>query len=804
MRKSNIHAALPASALSLQCDPGQFDFKTTADLADLSDFIGQPRALEALRFGVSIKHTGYNLYALGPAGYGKHTVVRSILEQEAMRHSPPSDWCYVYNFAEPQKPLALQLPAGWGVTLRDDMENLIEELTTTIPAIFDSEEYRGRLQKIADSFNKKQEGMFKELEAEAKKQDMAILGARGGFIVVPVKDGKTLTAEDFDKLSEEERKQKEKIIAELTEQVTQFLKNIPRLHKERREKEKEIQNEFTMAVVGHFIAELKTKYADQSAVVSYLNAVEQDIINNVKDFFKPEEGVQILISSPTPKTPLTRYQINVLVDNTNMKGLPVIYEDNPTFFNLMGRIEHIAQFGTLVTDFTLIKPGVLHRANGGYLMLNILKVLMQPFAWDALKRALLANRITIEIPGQLMGFVSTVSIEPEKIPLKIKVVLLGDRRFYYLLCNLDPDFCELFKVAADFEEKIVRDSANTQLYAQLIATLARKQKLRPLNRFAVARVIDYSARSVEDAERLSTSMREVIDLLHQADYWAELSDRKIIEAADVQHAIDSRIYRLDRVRENVQEGIQRNFLFIDTRGKKVGQINALSVTKLGEFFFGFPSRITARVHSGKGDVIDIQREIKKSGPNHSKGVLIMAGFFNGRYTGERPLSLSASLVFEQTYGKVEGDSASVAELCALLSALAEIPIKQNLAITGSVNQHGQIQPIGGVNEKIEGFFDVCKLTGLTGDQGVIIPKANVKNLMLRKDVVEAAEKHQFHIYPIENVDQAIFLLTGVPAGEKDKKGNFSEGSINQLIDQRLQELAKVSRKKLLPKKIRKK
>jgi lon-related putative ATP-dependent protease len=471
----------------------------------------------------------------------------------------------------------------------------------------------------------------------------------------------------------------------------------------------------------------------------------------------------------------------------------VIYEDHPIYNNLVGRIEHLAQMGALLTDFTLIKSGALHRANGGYLILDARQLLLQPYAWDALKRVLRSRELRIESLGQALSLVSTVSLEPQPIPLDVKVVLVGERLLYYLLHRYDPDFGELFKVEADFSEGMDRTSENNLLYARLLATLIRREKLRSLDRGAVARVIEQSARAMGDAEKLSVHLLSIVDLLREADYWADVADNDAMTAADVQRAIDAQIHRADRLRERLQERIQRGTILIDTAGERVGQVNGLSVLQLGHFAFGRPNRITARVRLGKGEVVDIEREVELGGPIHSKGVLILSGFLSGRYVVDRPLSLSASLVFEQSYGGVEGDSASMAELCALLSALADVPIKQSWAMTGSVNQHGEAQPIGGVNEKIEGFFDVCQARGLPGEQGVIIPVSNVKDLMLRPDVVEAVRAGRFHVHAVQTVDRALELLTGMPAGERDEEGNFPEGSINQRVEARLIDLVEKQR-----------
>ncbi len=784
--------SLDARVLRPQCDPQQFSFKTTGELEPLTEVVGQARALEAVEFGVGMKRDGYNLYALGPAGIGKHTMVQQVLEKQAQAQPPADDWCYVHNFEDRQKPLALRLPAGRGAQLRHDMELLIQELRTSIPAMLESDEYRAQMQEIDEELKEKQEQAFAEIQKQAEQEQMVILNTPHGFAVAPTRDGEVLSPKEFEQLSAEERRHKEEIIGKLQEQLAKFLEDIPRLHKERRDKQKEVERKFTMSAVGHLIQGLKKKYDDFPAVKDYLDAVEQDVVNNVRDFRAREEATATPLALALQGAPsFTRYQVNLLVDHSEAQGAPIIYEDNPSFPNLVGRVEHVAQFGALTTDFTLIRAGALHRANGGYLMLDMLKVLMQPYAWEGLKRILRAQKITIESLGQMLGVLSTVSIEPAPIPLDVKVVLMGERLLYYLLCAYDPDFCELFKVAADFDDRIERNAENSQLYARLIGTLAKKEELRPFDRGAVARIIDESARLAQDSERLSSHMQSIADLLREADHWAGEAGHKAVKTVDVQKAIDGQIRRLDRVRERLYEAIDRGTVLIDTAGVQTGQVNGLSVLRLGDFSFGQPSRITATARLGRGEVVDIEREVELGGATHSKGVLILSNFMAARYAQNQPLSLSASLAFEQSYGMVEGDSASVAELCALLSALAEVPIKQSLAVTGSVNQHGQVQAIGGVNEKIEGFYDVCKARGLTGDQGVLIPAANVKHLMLRENVVAAADAGEFHIYPVETIDDAVSLLTGLPAGARDKQGRFTEGSVNGRVQQRLHALSKI-------------
>jgi lon-related putative ATP-dependent protease len=790
---------LHPEVLSHRCDPDQFDFETTADLEDLAEIIGQPRAVEAVRFGVGMEREGYNIFALGPEGTGKRSLVRQSFEARAALQPPPDEWCYVNNFEEPHRSRALRLPAGKAVTLRQDMEGLIDELRSALSAAFESEEYQTRRQVIEVEFNEQQQEAFREIQRLAREQDLSVMRTPAGFVFAPVREGEVLSQQELAELDEEEREHLEAGVEGLQEELQKVVRQMPRWQREARDKTRALNRETTDYAVGGLIDDVRQKWADFSSVVEYLDGVQQDVSDNAMDFLAqgessggPERSRNVSMpgSGSRSENPFfRRYGVNVLVDHSKSEGAPVIYEDNPTYQNLIGRVEHLAQMGALLTDFQLIKPGALHRANGGYLMLDARKVLLQPYAWEGLKRALQAHQVRVESVGQMLSMISTISLEPEPIPLEVKVALIGDPMLYYLLAAQDPDFGELFKVAADFDWEMDRDTNSQLLYARQIATLAHEEGLRPLDRTAVARVIEHSARMTGDSERLSVSMRDITDLLLEADHWAGEEGTDVVTATEVEQAIKAHIFRSDRVRERAQEQILRGTVLIDTEGTTAGQVNGLSVIQMGNYAFGRPTRITAGVRMGKGEVIDIEREVELGGPLHSKGVLILSGFLGSRYATSHPLSLSASLVFEQSYGGVDGDSASSTELYALLSAISGVPIKQCLAVTGSVNQHGQVQAIGGVNEKIEGFFDLCNARGLTGDQGVLIPASNVKHLMLRQDVVQAAAEKQFHIYPVETVDQGIEILTGIPAGEPDTAGDYPEGTINALVQAELIRLA---------------
>lgn len=792
---------LGASALYQQCNLDELAFETSADLEDLSQIIGQPRAVEAVQFSIGIEQEGYNLFVLGSSGVGRHSLVRQYFTEKAASESTPSDWAYINNFTETYRPSALQLPPGKGRELKRDADRLIEEIQTALSTAFESEEYQNRRQEAQQEFQEQQEKGFEELQQRAQEKGLSLLRTPGGLVFAPVREGQVLSAQEVQALAPEVRQQLEGEVEKLQGDLQKILQQVPRQQRQMQDRIRELNHEIATFAVGGLITELRSKYESLPNVVSYLEAMQKDVIENVQNFF-PQEGAQPGNIPPTGRgnqadNPLLRrYRVNVLVDNSDLQGAPVIYEDNPTFQNLIGRSEYVAQMGALLTDFNLIKAGALHRANGGYLILDAAKVLQQPFAWESLKRALRANQLRIESPAQAFSLISTVSLEPEPIALDVKVALIGDSPLYYLLSAYDPEFVELFKVAADFAEQMDR-TPNTQMqYARLIANLVRKCNLHPFDRSAVARVIEQSARQVGDAHKLTTQVSSITDLLREASYWASVHPRNhgnngasVVTAADVQQAIDARIFRADRLRDQVQESIVRETILIDSQGAEVGQINGLSVIQLGSFAFGRPSRITARIRMGSGEVVDIERKVELGGPIHAKGVLILSSFLGARYGTEQPLSLSASLVFEQSYSGVEGDSASSAELYALISAIAQVPIKQSLAVTGSVNQRGQVQAIGGVNEKIEGFFDLCRARGLTGEQGVLIPAANAKHLMLRHDVVKAVAEGQFHVYTVETIDQGITLLTGVPAGEQDSEGHYPEGSINRLVQDRLRELA---------------
>jgi lon-related putative ATP-dependent protease len=785
-------APLSADALRSRRLGADLPFETTAELEDVELPIGQARAAEALRLAIALRRDGYNAYVMGPPGAGKHALVLQMLERAGIEADTPSDWCYLNDFADPRRPKAVELPAGRAPALRGDMDKLVEELRVAIPAAFESAEYRTRVQLLEKELEETRERAIEEIRRQAAAKGIALLRTPLGMGFAPLKDGEVIEPDRFRELPPETQERLQRDISELQGRLQETIRAMPDLQRRHRERVKALNREVALSAAGHLVEELRRRYADLPVVLGHLDAVQADVVENVHEFLAGTEedgdaGAQIrkLLAQPA----LRRYGVNVMVDHAGRRGAPIVYEDLPTLANLVGRIEHHAHFGALVTDFTLVRPGALHRANGGYLVLDARRLLGQPFAWEELKRALRAREVRIESPERLFGLAATATLEPSPIPLDAKVVLVGDRLVWHLLSALDPEFDQLFKIEADFEDVLARTPEAERDFARLVATLARRDGLRPLDRGAVDGVLHEASRRAEDSTRLSADPTAVGDLLREADHHAAATGRAVVSGADVRAAVAAQERRAGRVRERMQEELLRGTLVVETRGARVGQVNGLSVVPLGRRAFGRPSRITARVRLGRGEVVDIEREVELGGPIHSKGVLILAGYLGGRYCREQPLTLAATLVFEQSYAGVEGDSASSAELYALLSAIAEVPVRQALAVTGSVDQLGRVQAVGGVNHKIEGFFELCRARGLDGEEGVLVPAANVPHLVLRDDVVAAVAEGRFRIYPVETVDEGIELLTGVPPGVADGQGRFPEGSFNARVAARLEALA---------------
>ncbi|MBX7056766.1 MAG: AAA family ATPase [Leptospirales bacterium] len=797
----NDFRPLSADQLFRAADPQLVGFETTELVEGLPDGFGQERAQEAIRFALGIDRPGYNLYVLGDAGSGRHTAVRMLLESRAGQGAQPEDWVYVNNFGDPGRPLAISLPAGRGAQFRADLRRFVTELNASVNAGFESERYTMHIEAIQREYKDREEAALRELGRTAAEQGVALLRTPQGFIFTPMKGEEPMDPGDLASLSEEERERIGKLIEGFRDRLQALLRQFPRWQSEMQQRVREAGREALQLAVAHLVDALKEKYAELPTIISYLNEVMSDVVESGEEL-RGREGPRseadlaaLLLSG---RVTGDRYQANLIVDRDGESGPPVVFEDNPGFSNLVGRLEHIIQFGASVTGYSFIRAGALHRANGGYLILDAARVLAQPFSWDALKRALKSGQIRIESENQALGLGASLPIEPLPIPLKLKVILIGNRTLYYLLREADPEFDELFKVAADFEADMPRTPENEKLFARMVATLAARQELLPLHRSAVTRLIEHGARRAGGADRLSLQTRWISDLMAEAEHLATADGQTMTLVQHVDQALQAQRRRNERIPQRMQELISRGIVRIETEGAQIGQVNGLAVLSVGEMLSAHPVRITATARVGEGGVVDIERETELGGALHSKGVLILSSFLGARYSPAQPLALSASLVFEQSYGPVEGDSASLAELCALLSALSGVAIQQRFAVTGSVDQYGSVQAIGAVNEKIEGFFDVCLRRGLTGDQGVLIPSSNVQQLMLRSDLREAAAEGRFQVYAVSHVDEAIELLTGMPAGVQNEQGDFSDSAINGRVIDRLRQMLEARQQSTRP------
>ncbi len=786
------HTRVPIEKLTKRCYATEFKFETTETLSPPNGIIGQERAAKAMEFGLQIKNKGYHIFIAGPLGTGKTTYAKNIVTEMAEREEVPNDWCYIYNFQEPDKPIALPLPAGKGHVLARDMEHLMEEVQSTIIRVFNSEDYQRSKNEIIEDFQRESNLLLEELEVQAANEGFLLKRTNNAIITLPLKDGKALEEEDFDALPEEEKKiiesNRHKVQARIVESNSKF----KLLEKRARKSIAKLDDDTALEAISHYFDELKVKYQDNSKICDYLDKAQEDIIMNL-DFFRDRDESNL----PFPwalqfkhEVALHKYKVNVFVNNSDLKGAPVIVETNPTFYNLLGRVEYRSLLGELTTDLTMIKSGAIQKANGGYLILQAFDVLSSYMAWDTIKRVLKHGEAQIENMGDQYRAIQTASLKPEPIPIDLKVIMIGSPDLYYLLYHYDEDFRKLFKIKADFDWSMPRNPDNVNEYARFVSYHCEKDGLRHFTKDGMAALVEYASRLVGEQKKLTTNFNRILEIMHEANIWAQRDGAEYIEASHVNLAIQEKRYRSSRIEERIHEMINDGKLLIDTEGGVIGQVNGLAIYDFGDFIFGRPSRITAKTYMGRSGIINIERESNLSGNIHNKGVFILSGYLGGKYGQDKPLSLSASIGFEQAYDGIDGDSASSAELYAILSSLAELPINQGIAVTGSVNQHGEIQPVGGVTEKIEGFFAVCKAKGLTGTQGVIIPYQNIDNLLLSEEVIEAAKEGEFHIYPIRTVDEGIHILTGVPAGQKTKTGSYTKGSVNYLVDRKLRRFAK--------------
>ena len=788
---------IPVARLTWHCDAELPEFRTTEELPDLEGMLGQERALRAIDFGLNMNESGFNIYISGETGTGRASAIRSLLKKRAKEEPPPTDWCYVFDFHAPDHPLALELPPGSGNDLERQMREFLAGVRADIPKALESKEYELHKGKVLEEYQEKNSALFAELEQEASPKGFTIQRTVSGLVIVPQKEGRNYTQEEYETLSDEEKEALDSTGQELTENLNDVLRQIRDNDKGAKESLAKLDRELGLAAVGRHLQPLRETFGQSPKVITYLDAVQEDVILNLEEF-KPQPQPQSSIPGlrlPHQEPSFHRYQVNVFVDNTENQGAPVIFEPNPTYNNLFGRIEHEMQVGGVAaTNFTMIKPGALHRANGGYLIIDAREVLTNPFVWDSLKRSIRNAEIKIEDVMEQFRFMTIVSLKPEPIPLRTKIVMIGTPDIYYLLFYLEPDYRKFFKVKADFDSRIDRTPKAVRDYALFVATLCRSEGRLHFDRSGVAALLEQSAREMEEQNKLSSRFMEIGDLIREAGFWAKRGSSPLVTREFVRQAVEEKRYRGNRLEERLREMITDGTIMVDTDGSEVGQINGLAVITLGDHTFGTPSRITSRVYLGRAGMVNIEREAKLSGPIHDKGVLILTGYLGGTFAQEHPLSFSASICFEQSYDGVEGDSASSTELYALLSALSGLPLNQGIAVTGSVNQLGRIQPIGGVNQKIEGFFRLCRIKGLTGNQGVMIPRSNERNLMLQDEVIQAVQEGKFHLWSVETVNQGIELLTGMVAGERRDDGSFPEGTANFLVDKRLREMQQLMAK----------
>ncbi len=775
---------LSADKLRLKYDISQFKFKSTEEVKPLTGTIGQERAVEAIKFGLQTKADGFNIFVSGLPGTGRTSTVRAFVEEYAKKLPPPKDYCYLFNFKKPEEPIFVELDKGKGKELAEDMEKLIIACKKKLPHFFKSDEYFREVNTIKEKYEAKKSEILESLQKEARKYNFEVLRRPAGLFAVPLKeDGTQYTLEELEALPKKEKEKIEKAGAYIKEKLDETFHKLHEIDDVMREEIKQLDEWIVKNVVGRYVKQLKAKYQKYKKLKEYFDGVKEYLAQFT-------EKIKSLSGEEEPDF-LFNLKVNVFVDNSHLSHAPLVFEPNPTYYNLFGRIEYKSVDGNLVTHFTLIKPGAFHRANGGFLIIPAKEALLNPFVWDALKRAIRTKELRIENIGEELRQTPVVTLRPEPIPHNVKVILIGTPLLYHLLHEFDEDFRKLFKVKADFDTEMPRTKEHIDAYISFIAKQCRDKNLKHFDPSGVARILEYGSELTGDQDKLSTKFIEVVDVITEASFWAEQDGSKYVTAEHVEKALEKKRYRVNLIEEKIHEEIKRGRLLIDVEGKKVGQVNGLTVVELGDYSFGYPVRVTARVYMGKKGILNIEREIEMSGPIHSKGVLILSAYLAGKYAHNKPLSLSASICFEQMYEEIEGDSASSTELYALLSCLSGLPIRQDLAVTGSVNQWGEIQPIGGVNEKIEGFFRVCKAKGLTGTQGVIIPYQNIKNLMLNKEVVKAVEDGKFHIYAIKTIDEGIELLTGVKAGKLLPDGTYEPDTVNYLVDQKLREMAEL-------------
>ena len=778
--------------------PGEVACRTTETLKPTDEIIGQDRAQKALRFGLEIPEKGFNVFVAGLPGTGRKTAVKKFLDELSKARAKADDWVYINNFDNIYEPRAIRLPAGMGSQLKTDMSSFIAEVRRALPRAFDSEDYATKRQEANAKLDKDREEIVAQVNASAARQGFTIQIGPAGLLIIPMVDGKPITEEEFNALPEETQAEIAKRREALDPDLRAGFRRIREVEAKGLEMVTALNNEIALYAIGHLLARLREKYAKEGPVLNHVDRVQKDILDNLAVFLAPAAptpGAGEPSPAPFPQWPMMldltfrKYEVNVMVDNGDVQGAPVVFEDTPSYPNLLGRSEREVQFGIVTTDFLMIRPGSLHKANGGYIVIPVIDLFRYPLAWEGLKSALKTGKLRVEEPGEQAGFIVTRGLKPEPIPLDVKVVLIGTPEVSQILNSGDPDYAELFKVRADFDVVMERNPESAREYATFLCSLCTRFNLKHLDNTAVARIVEHGSRLADDQKKLSTRFSAISDIVREANFYADQDHAATISVRHIDKAIEEKLYRSSLVQERIQEFVERGVFLIDTTGKKTGQINGLSVMELGDIAFGRPSRVTASVAVGREGIIDIERQSEMGGPTHTKGVLILGGYLSNRFAQDKPLSMTAKLVFEQSYGGVDGDSASSTELYAILSALSGLPIRQSLAVTGSVNQQGVVQAIGGVNEKLEGFYEICKALGFTGEQGAVIPASNVDNLMLKEEIVDAGKEGRFTIYPVTSIDEGIEILTGVPAGIRQEDGTYPVGTVNYLVNKRLQEMA---------------
>ena len=783
--------------LKMTCNENMFHFETTKELEPINDGIGQERGIKALEFGIDINVKGYNIYLEGPSGVGKTMYTKNYLESIAPKKKVPNDWCYIYNFQNPNEPIAVSLPAGQGKEFKESMDGFIKEVKKDIKKTFNADDFEKEKALIKKEFEEKRESLLTKLNEDSLKYGFHVKSAQNGIYMFPVVDGKVVQEEEFEKLDEEIKKQYEEKSVIVQQQIMEVIGQIKQIERESDKKVSEWQSNVALLTVNAHINYIKSKYKRNKKINQFLNDVKQDVLKNVS-YFLEEDKPQPQQTQPSPMQrrpdPCLNYRVNLFIDNSTREGCPVIMDSNYTYQNLFGKLEYENYYGSLKTDFTMLKPGLMHKANGGYIIFQAKDLLSNAMCYEELKRVLRVKEIAIDNTMEQRSSMAMISLKPEPIPLDVKVILIGNASIYHTLLSMDSDFRKLFKIKVEFEETAPIDEINVNKLARFVHTFCEQEELPPLDKSAMARLVEFASRLAGDKDKLSTRFTDIGQVVGEAGTWAKLDKAKVVTKQYIDKALAERIDRIKKYDEKYTEMIKENTLLINTKGSLVGELNGLTVMTIGDYTFGKPSKITVNTYTGKGGVINIEREVELSGSTHSKGVYILSGYLGEMFAQDIPLCLTASICFEQLYNGVDGDSASSTELYGLLSSLSGIPIKQSIAVTGSVNQKGQIQPIGGVNEKIEGYFQICKMRGLDGSHGVMIPVQNVNNLQLSDEIVDAVKNKKFHIYAVSTIEEGIEVLTGVPAGKKDKDGKFPAGTVNHLVYEKLKKYAKIVEK----------